>query len=490
MMDTKLAFKPVARGDIEKFSKKELIDFFLGEQDIRFQLEKLAKELEEERIAIGDRYLILKNRAFAPKTERQPKTPKEKKDPKPPDDRKLLPSERYPDAEIMDQDVTLEPSPHCSLCDSEMVDSGMTEVSESITIIPKKYLIKRQHLHKYTCRSCHGQIITTPSPPRIKPGSSYDDDLIIDVGLSKYCDLIPIERYTSMASRQGFKGLPPNSLIELTHYLAEFLRPIYERIKAEVQSSKILHADETPHKMLEGAEKKSWYFWGFSTPTASYFECHGTRSGDVAYDFLRDSNCEILVSDVYSGYNKAIRIANKDRVSSNKVEIKPAFCNAHARRKLREIPGEDGKFFVENYAEIYRLKKEKKLSEMRIVFEKIKQRAEKAKERYSTKSHEYSAANYFLKNYEGLTRCAEDESIPIDNNSQERELRNPVIGRKTWYGTHSIKGAMTAQILFTIVQSCRLNNLNPREYFHNLVNNIHQQLPPLTPYQVVQSSLH
>ncbi len=60
-------------------------------------------------------------------------------------------------------------------------------------------------------------------------------------------------------------------------------------------------------------------------------------------------------------------------------------------------------------------------------------------------------------------------------------MRSPVIGRKTWYGNHSRKGAMTSAILFSIVESCKLNNVNPRIYFKEIVQLIHQGLEALTP---------
>ncbi|NDD13923.1 MAG: IS66 family transposase, partial [Betaproteobacteria bacterium] len=60
------------------------------------------------------------------------------------------------------------------------------------------------------------------------------------------------------------------------------------------------------------------------------------------------------------------------------------------------------------------------------------------------------ALSYFVRNFDGLTRCLDEEGLPLDNNSQERQMRNPVVGRKTWYGTHSKQGAKTAAILFTV----------------------------------------
>ena len=79
---------------------------------------------------------------------------------------------------------------------------------------------------------------------------------------------------------------------------------------------------------------------------------------------------------------------------------------------------------------------------------------------------------YFLKNYDGLTRFLINSELPIDNNPAERLLRSPVVGRKTWYGTHSKRGAETSAILFSLVGSCKLNQINPREYFKKLAKNI------------------
>jgi hypothetical protein len=60
-------------------------------------------------------------------------------------------------------------------------------------------------------------------------------------------------------------------------------------------------------------------------------------------------------------------------------------------------------------------------------------------------------------------------------------MRNPVIGRKTWYGTHSKRGSKTAVIIFSLVESCKLNNINPRIYFKDLVQAIHQGKAAFTP---------
>jgi len=113
----------------------------------------------------------------------------------------------------------------------------------------------------------------------------------------------------------------------------------------------------------------------------------------------------------------------------------------------------------------------------------MKRKAERIKKEYSTKSGLYGAANYFLSNYEGLTLFLKVDGLLIDNNSQERLLRSPVVGRKTWYGTHSILGGQTSAKLFTIVESCKLNKVNPRVYLQEMVKGIHQRRELLTPFE-------
>ncbi len=94
---------------------------------------------------------------------------------------------------------------------------------------------------------------------------------------------------------------------------ADFVSGAYAGLKKEILEARVLHADETPHRMLEGDEKTRWHLWGFSTKETSYFESRDTRSGDVASDLLVHSKCEYLVSDVYSGYAKSVRVINEVR---------------------------------------------------------------------------------------------------------------------------------------------------------------------------------
>ena len=181
------------------------------------------------------------------------------------------------------------------------------------------------------------------------------------------------------------------------------------------------------------------------------------------------------------------------RRGSGKAQIRQAYCNSHARRYFYKCwpKYKEAEFYLDHYHEIYQLNSASKgqppdtvlelRAQMRPRFEAMKRKALDELPSYPEKSKYAKALKYFLGNYEGLTLFLTDGDVPIDNNSQERLLRNHVVGRKTWYGTHSQRGALTAAILFTLVETCKLNHVNPREYFKRLVTDLHDGEPVMTP---------
>jgi transposase len=440
-----------------------------------------------------------KRRLYGKSSERSKSTDTEPTAPKPRSDTKKRPSDRYPEADVHVKHINFKEPVPCPSCGEAMEDSSLAEASEYLDVKPKEFIVIDQRRHKHRCRKCHGAIATAPCPPRVIPGGSYSDELIVDATLSKFCDLIPMDRYSKIAARAGFPGLPPHSLIQASFKLADFLARVYELIKLEVLSEEVLRADETPHRMLEGDEKTRWYLWGFSTASACFFECHDTRSGDVSTEVLKSSNCLVLLSDVYSGYVKSLRLANKQREEAARSLIEAAYCNAHARREF--FTGDwdspemsaDQKIMIDHYKKIYKLNAEskglsaeqilQKRSEMTPHFEALKIEAETKIDGYSSKSQMGGAYSYFLNNYKGLTLFLTNPAIPIDNNSSERLLRGHVVGRKTWYGTHSREGARVTSVHLTIIETCKLNGVNPRAYYTDAIQRIHSKDKLLTPRQ-------
>ena len=204
------------------------------------------------------------------------------------------------------------------------------------------------------------------------------------------------------------------------------------------------------------------------------------------------------MSDVFSGYGKAVSDVNAYREERGIALLKNAYCNAHARRKFKEAEAnfpEEVKTFIHSYREIYRLEKEVKISSaegklrkrsnMEFYFEEMRRKSIRLEGSCSPHSTLGKAIRYYQRNYRGLTVCLKSPEVPLDNNQEERLLRSPVVGRKTWYGNHSKRGARTSAVLFSLVETCKLNRVNPREYFPFVVEQIHQDKDPPTPYEYI-----
>lgn len=416
-----------------------------------------------------------------------------------------LPSEQYPAAKITEQNVEDKDPPLCTDCSLAMTDSGLRETSERLELIPMDIFIVRMLRTRYHCKPCQSAPQTATLPARIAPHSSLNDSVLIESSLAKFYDLIPTERFAKMLRRSSGVDISDKLVWSAQKILAQAFLPIYEALKKEVLESELLHADESPHRMLERNEgHHSWFLWSFCTKSSVYFEIHETRSGDVSIEFIKNSQALYLMSDVYSGYGRTVREVNLDRESRGQPLLISAHCNDHARRyffKVGEQP--DATKILDVYGEIYAIEAEvqkliatptfeepentdKALSlrqNMDPLFNKIYDFSAEILMNHAGDSAIGVAAKYFLNNLTGLTRFMGDLRIPIHNAPAERSVRNPAVGRKTWYGTHSRRGAEVTAILFSIFESCRLMEVDPRKYCWDQAKRLHNGDSLQTPNQ-------
>ena len=99
------------------------------------------------------------------------------------------------------------------------------------------------------------------------------------------------------------------------------------------------------------------------------------------------------------------------------------------------------------------------------------------------------AINYPLNQWKKLVAYLEDGRIRIDNNDCERSIKPFVIGRKNWLFSNSEKGAKASSVIFSIIETCKANNVNTYNYLRYLFENIHtakteKQLRAMLPYNI------
>ena len=93
---------------------------------------------------------------------------------------------------------------------------------------------------------------------------------------------------------------------------------------------------------------------------------------------------------------------------------------------------------------------------------------DKTLERISQRSDLTKAIRYSTKRWEALARFTEDGRLEMTNNAAERAIRPLTLGRRNWTFLGSDAGGDRAAVFFTIIQTCRLNSINPEAYLTDL----------------------
>lgn len=89
--------------------------------------------------------------------------------------------------------------------------------------------------------------------------------------------------------------------------------------------------------------------------------------------------------------------------------------------------------------------------------------------------------------WKGLLRFLDDPRVPLDNNATERALRGPVVGRKNHYGSKSKRGTEVAALLYSLVESCSLNGVDPKRYLRDTTRALLRGDDPQLPHEYAAS---
>jgi transposase len=370
--------------------------------------------------------------------------------------------------------------------------TGLTDDSTEVTLIErviKKTIHKKKKYKFIPALKDETQeseiIVAAPGPVKLVAGAGYSADFAVNVVTDKYEYHLPLERQIRIFERLGLKNIKPKTLYNLCLLTATHCEPVIEKILAEIlDGSRAAHCDETPWPITNEKDSDG-YMWIVSNQAGSYYRFESTRSGAVIEEILKNYKGPVL-NDGFAGYNRLKKIPG----------IVDGNCWSHARRKFFEIrknyPTECDEILelmkklfeierkAKNYDELKLLREAESKVQTDLIYEwLIKKKAENP----LRENHLAKAINYTLKLWEGLTVFLTDVRMPLTNNEAERGIRQSVMGRKNFYGSHSINGADVAAILYTVIESCKKAELQPKFYFKYVIKCNWNKIDPLTPLQ-------
>jgi transposase len=82
------------------------------------------------------------------------------------------------------------------------------------------------------------------------------------------------------------------------------------------------------------------------------------------------------------------------------------------------------------------------------------------------------AIRYALNRWDGLPRFLDDGRIELDNNSVERAMRPVCLSRKNGLFAGSDEGGEIWACLASLIETCKLNGVNPQAYFADLLTRL------------------
>ena len=164
-------------------------------------------------------------------------------------------------------------------------------------------------------------------------------------------------------------------------------------------------------------------------------------------------------------------------------------CIVHGRRKLVELedyfPNESAQV-IDAIAKVYKHETECKKQQLtpdqrlayhqqhsRAVMDDLKAWMEKQFEDRCVEPNSRlgGAFDYLLKRWKSLTRFLEVPGAPLDNNTAERALKMILRLRKNSLFYANPHGAYVADILTSLIETCRLARINPLDYLTALMHN-------------------
>ena len=383
----------------------------------------------------------------------------------------------------------------CPCCGSTKLSKLGEDVTETLEVVPRQWKVIQTVRERFSCRQCEA-ITQPPAPFHVTPRGFAGPSLLAMILFEKFGQHQPLNRQSERYSREGVE-LSLSTLSDQVGACAAALRPLHGLIERHVLAGDRLHGDDTTVPILAKGQTVTGRVWvyvrddrpfGGKDPPAALFYASRDRTREHPERHLV-GYAGILQADAFDGYN---RLYLPDR---NPGPIVEALCWSHARRKFFELAdiaantrrGKnappispiafeavkriDALFDIER--EINGFSVEKRLAARQersaalVAALEAWMRAERAK--LSRHAAVAKAMDYMLTRWEAFTRFLDDGRICLTNNAAERALRGLALGRKSWLFAGSERGAERAALMYTLIQTAKLNDIDPQAWLANVL---------------------
>ncbi len=454
--------------------------------------EKIEREIEQLELALEDLQVALAEAHDSPHNEC---ADAEDTAPDAPEQKKLRRRPRVSEGTLRER-RELDPGETCPDCGGALRIVG-EDVSELLDMIAARLKVIEIARVKKSCRRCE-KMVQMPAPSRPIPGSMAGSNLLAYVLTSKFDDHIPLYRQNEIFARMG-ADIPDTTLVDWCGRAMKTLQPLIERIEAEIMASDLLHADDTPIRVLDRSRRdkglgkgvrqgRIWTYvrdqrpWSGTAPPGAVYYFAPDRKGEHVRHHLRNGG-GILQADAYPGFNDLYA-----RRADGSRQFREAACWAHLRRDFHDVwagtKSEIAREALDRIGELYDIEREiaGQPADVRLAVRQKRSKpkvdafcqwAERQLTRIPGKSDLAKAFRYGLSRWPSFCLFLDDGRVAVDNNAAERGMRPIGVGRRNWLFAGSDTGGETLARALTVIETAKMNGLDPQAYLADILDRIH-----------------
>ena len=148
-------------------------------------------------------------------------------------------------------------------CGQAMARIG-EDITEKLDIVPAEFFVHRHIRGKWACKCCQ-TLVQQPVAPQIIDKGMPAQGLIAHVLVSRFVDHLPYYRQEDINARSNVHT-PRSTLASWSGQGGAALQPLFDMHREFILGADVLHADETPVRLLDpGAGKtKRAYVWAYA----------------------------------------------------------------------------------------------------------------------------------------------------------------------------------------------------------------------------------
>ncbi len=369
----------------------------------------------------------------------------------------------------------------CPHCQVETTGIDYVETSQIERIVNS--LIRLKNLQEVrACPKCD-YIVTAekPCPPIV--GSYAGPCLLASVIVDKFSDALPNYRQTKRFLREN-AIIPRSTQCDWVIASSLTIEPLWELLKRESLSSKVVQTDDTWVKVQDRSKKgkmrkgKITSYVGDRYHPVNFFVYSPTQSFDQNKETLKNFK-GFVQADAANGFDALFK------EDSGRTEVG---CSAHSRRKYWQCAQSDAYEVIcsevlDLYRELYKIEKEirdqdsekrraARQDKSKPLTETLKQKVVGLKDSLPPTNPLMKAVNYTLNHWDALVRFLDDPDFEIDNNTCERAIKAWVLVRKNVLFCGSDAGGKAAAIHLSFISSCSRLGIDPLEYLTDVYRRI------------------